>query len=161
MKNQLLTLAVILCSWNLLFSSGPVQNLTPLNSPIVVGEQVYFQSTVDYPGPDCGTTLLLDFGPNAMQQFYNFPIVINATMPFNMVVGPVVFDMPGSFNASQSFVGGNCPEPDPSNPFLLPLEILPDTPIPTLSQWGLIIVGFFLMIFGIVTLKKKEKVVTT
>jgi hypothetical protein len=81
-------------------------------------------------------------------------------MPFNMVVGPVVFDMPGMVNATQLFLNSTCGEPD-ENPLVLSLDIQSAALIPTLSQWGLIVVGFFLMIFGVVTLKKKEKVVTT
>jgi hypothetical protein len=83
--------------------------------------------------------------------------IFNITYPANVTLGPIIFNGPGIFNITQSVFSDNCGVQGEETIGLL-IEVLPAAAIPTLSQWGLIVVGFFLMIFGVLSLKKKKTV---
>jgi hypothetical protein len=87
-----------------------------------------------------------------------------------VIIGPVSFNMPAMFNVTQTLtlinlIINNCTiypagrdinSTDIDLSTKVSINVLPDIKIPTLSQWGLIIVAFFLMIFGVVSLKRRS-----
>jgi hypothetical protein len=157
MKNIKSTLILLFCLISsLTYAGGPptlIQSITSLNTPIVAGEEVYFQSTVQRLNM-CNSSfgLLVDFGPFADTPPLNLGVGMSSAN-FNMTLGPIVFNMPFSGIINQSIFNASCnTNTDVAS---LAIDVLPAAIIPTLSQWGLIIIGFFLMIFGIVSLKNQ------
>jgi hypothetical protein len=155
MRN-LIQLFVFLCFSIAAVASNPVQNLTPLNSPIVVGQEVYFQYTGE---AQCSSTpeepvIILSLDGNITNPFFVLPV--NATGFLNYSVGPIVFNTPGMANITYG-IFGNCTFVPDMNPSSLLANIMPDRAIPTLSQWGLILIALSLMIFGIISLKSRQK----
>lgn len=126
-------------------------SLTSLNSPIIVGQEVYFISAIDRIS-QCQSDIQIniDFGPFAPNQNFTFTTPGSSTES----IGPIIFSSPGSLNVTQTAIGP-C-QIIPSATIIEQIEILALPPIPTLSQWGLIIFGFFFMIFGVVFLKRQS-----
>lgn len=152
MKNLL---TVLFCSFILHFAYGgaPINHtFSSSNLNVSVGEQVFFMSTIT---PDqCGTpTLLWDFGPNADPPSLNMTFAMNTFVAFNLPA--VVFNVPGFYNVTQTLISG-CSPPSPI-PLSLIVAVSPAINIPTLSQWGLMVLGMLIMIFGATSLKKSYK----
>lgn len=144
---------LVIMSLNVSAGGGVTQNISALSLPIQVGNQVYFNSTVA-PASGCSDVLFeIDFGPFAFPRFANvsYPEV---NQPLFSVIGPIVFNAPGMMNVNQTGYG-ECSFQPPSA--ITAINILPAPAIPTLTEWGLIVVGFFLVIFGVITLKSKHQ----
>lgn len=155
MRN-LIQLFVFICFSIAAVASNPVQNLTPLNSPIVVGQEVFFQYTGE---AECSNipeepVLIMSLDGNITNPFFVLPV--NATGFLNFPVGPIVFNTPGIANITYGILGANCTFLPENNPTSLLANILPDRAIPTLSQWGLILIAIVLMIFGIISLRSHQ-----
>lgn len=153
MKSTLILLICLISSLSYAGIPNLGHSISNLNNPIVVGEEVYFQSNViRYAGCNSSFGILVDFGPFADEQEL-FVNVGSSMADFNTILGPIVFNMPFSGDIEQSILNTTCS----TYVATLAINVLPErSSIPTLSQWGLIIIGFFLMIFGIVTLRKQK-----
>lgn len=149
-------ITILLCTvfLHFLYGGSPIThtfNSTNLN--VNVGEQVFFRSTITQ--DDCGgPTLVWDFGPNAIPSSFNMTFPANTLVTFNLP--PVMFTSTGVQNVSQTLLT-NCGPAMPGRSILLQVIVASPLNIPTLSQWGLFVLGILIMIFGAVTLKRTYK----
>jgi hypothetical protein len=147
---------VFLLISNMLYSGIPVNTVNAgiftSTSEIVVGQEVIFsfggQDNCDLP-----FALIYNFGPNA-----NPHEEIEVVQAFNMSSSQfaVVFNTPGPVNVTLNISQTDCNIA--GFPFTLPLEISP-APIPTLSQWALLILAFSLMVFAVLKIRDQTKTV--
>jgi hypothetical protein len=169
LKSILVTLFIF--STFLIFAGPPIPTLNfsihSLNTPVIVGQDVYFESIIDN---TCSNgEFSVYFGPYASQPFFNFTFAGNISE--SVIIGPVSFNMPAMFNVTQTPTliginsingctiypaGRDINSTDFDLSTKVSIHVLSDIKIPTLSQWGLIIVAFFLMIFGVVSLKRRS-----
>jgi hypothetical protein len=148
MKTTLTFFVSVVLFTNSLIAGIPVNSVSAglqVNSDnIRVGQEVFFS----FDGIDnCDEPFVLEynFGPNA-NQTEAFEIV-NLTPSMQI---PVVFNTPGPVNVTLGITMTDCL--NSGFPFTLTINVLPES-VPTLSQWALMLLTLFIIIFAVVTIK--------